>query len=70
MLDLKPKRYSPLVTLALLLLGSVSGLMLSSLLGNGHTTVAVAGDMPEPAAMVMMVLGGIVLLKRRGSGKN
>ncbi len=69
MFDLKPKRYSPIVTLGLLLLGSVFGLLLSWLLGSGHSTVAVAGEMPEPASMAMLAIGGILMLKKKRCGK-
>jgi hypothetical protein len=67
MFDLKPKRFSPLVTLALLLVGMATGLLWHSLLSSGQSTFAVAGEMPEPAAMAMLAFGGIVFLKKRRS---
>lgn len=70
MFDLKPKRYSFLVTFALLLVGAASTLLWSSVFGHDANGAVAAGpDLPEPGILVVMAIGAIAMLRRRTNGR-
>lgn len=69
MFNLRPKRYSFLMTLAFLLTGTAAGFLWSSLLGNGELPFATGNDLPGPGAIIVLAIGGIGLMRRPPKGQ-
>lgn len=66
---LRPKRYSFVVTLALLLAGIASGFLWSWVFGqNANPAFATGNDLPGPGAIIVLAIGGIGLMRRPPKG--